>query len=167
MPETIAAALEARAAAPTGAPIPYSEEIHHPALAEPELAAGSFTQTPDGALIRNQTSPQIETAQIGSDFITVMRPGETGTELLPIPDEIAPLLAALRAILAGSDTAWLRAADARLDPAETGWQLTVSPKSDAGPAPHLVLRGCGRRLEALEITEPNGARRLIRFETNG
>ncbi|GMG85003.1 hypothetical protein LNKW23_42190 [Paralimibaculum aggregatum] len=160
MPAGVGAALAARSGAGPETPLPYTEEISHPALAAPEIARGRFRRAPDGALIREQTAPREETSRIGAGYITVMRPGETGTELLPIPDEMAPMLDAMRALLAGAPEAAIARSSAELAAAPEGWRLALG---FAGGGPGLTLYGCGDRLTGLEIAEPGGTRRRIRF----
>ena len=139
--------------------MPYAEEIFHPGLATPVTAIGTLRGTAD-RMERDQTSPVAERSTIGRRFVEVRRGGETN--LLPIPGAMAPMLSALRALFASDRRAALEESHRlTLRPDPGGWRVGLEPRAEA--TLEVALIGCGARIRALEIVEPGGLRRLIRF----
>ncbi len=158
----MAAALAARSGG-AGQRVAYRERVTHPALAAPLEARGTLARLSDGTLLREQAAPEAETMRIGADFITILRPDSPGSELLPVPDDMAPLIETLLAILSGRLSDLSGRAAARLETGPEGWRLALRFEG-GGRIPALSLRGCGGRLTGIDIAEPGGATRAIRFE---
>lgn len=156
MPPTAQAVLEGLR--PQGAEVAFAEQIWHPALTTPLTARGVFRLGQGGALIRDQQSPTLESARIGADFLTLTKAGEAN--LLPIPDDMAPMLAALRALVTGAPGTVERDFTISLAPAPDGWHLTFDPRRP-GPLARLVATGCGAALARLDLDLADGTRRQI------
>ncbi len=160
-PESVAEALAARSGGAEAREVAYREEIRHPALPEPVHARGILRRLSDGRLMRRQTVPEPETLMIGESVITRLRPGATGSEILPIPEDLAPMIAVLRSALAGDALALGRDTSATLEAGQEGWRLALRP--DGGGA-SLTLLGCGTRLLGFETADPDGVWRRTVFE---
>lgn len=161
MPGSAAEALEARPET-DGEQVPYREEIRHPALTVPVLAAGTFVIGRDGALIRMQEVPRRERSEIGDNFIAVSRPPEGEANLLPIPSEMAPMLATIRALVAGRPDELPEGLALSLGSDRGGWHVDLQP-ADGGALANVVVTGCGDQLIAIRLDQMDGTSRLIRF----
>ncbi|MBY8974889.1 hypothetical protein KHP62_03650 [Rhodobacteraceae bacterium NNCM2] len=158
MPASIAEALQARPEA--GAlPIAYREEIFHPAFPDPLIARGTFDLGRDGALIRHQAIPTIETTEIRERFITIRREAEGFENVVPIPPSLDPLLAVLRAVITPEGGAVLSAEDAELLAGDEGWTLALV--TQGGASGRVTLSGCGAVLASVGFEPAEGERRKI------
>jgi hypothetical protein len=154
--------LIATLAVPAGQRIEYREEVRHPALVEPELATGTMYVADDGALVREQETPERQISEIGDRMLSTRSPPEAEPTLYPIPDEIRPVLLALRRMLAGDGAAILADFTTELSTRATGWTLRLQPHG-AAEGVALTFGGCGDRLAWLEIEGGDGVMRSIAF----
>ncbi len=140
----------------------YREEVHHPALAEPEVATGSVSIAATGDLVRHQVTPERQISEVGRTMLSTRPTPDAEPTLYPIPAEARPMLLALRRALAGDADAL--AADFALDLAmdESGWRLALQPRAGDGGAT-IVFGGCGENLRTVEIAQPDGVRRSLTF----
>ena len=161
---------EALAAQPpqNGTSLGYREEIFHPALKAPLLARGVFEISADGSLIRHQEEPEVETVRIGENFIFKRRESDGGgSNILPIPSELEFLFASLRVIVGQADRAALKAYDHKLLATPSGWSLALQPTAAAETGDRIVVEGCGRTIEAIELQFRDADRRRISFQNTG
>ncbi|MEX0759013.1 MAG: hypothetical protein WD100_05490 [Tistlia sp.] len=158
-------ALDARPPAVEGR-VGYREEIHHPAMAAPEVARGWFARGRDGELVRHQSEPQAETLEIGERFVRLSRESDGYSNTVPIPADLAPYLRILRALVA-DDRAGLSEAlegfDRRFEAGKAGWTVSLTARDGAGGARQMVLAGCGDLLRSAEWRLPDGSRRRYLF----
>lgn len=158
-------ALNARPAA-SGASIGYQEEIFHPSQVAPVVARGWFEFGDDGALIRHQTEPQVETVEIGEHFIHQRRESDGASNSVRISSELAPLLGLLRMVIARDEDVVEMSNDHVLDlePGDNGWTLTLATDRSDDTSSRLVLGGCGDVLRSVELQLPDNSRRRYVFE---
>jgi hypothetical protein len=142
----------------------YREEVHHPALPLPEVASGVLWVTADGHLLRDQHSPQREISEIGGTFISVRATPEGPVNLLLIPAELRPMLDAIRFVVAGDARATADDFVLNLLTGASGWRVEMIPKDHEAPEMQIVLVGCGTVLQAIEIEQAHGVRRIITIE---
>jgi hypothetical protein len=142
----------------------YREEVHHPALLRPEIARGVLWVTAEGHLLRDQHIPQREISEIGEAFISVREAPEGPVNLLPIPAEVRPMLDAIRLVVAGDTKAIADEFVLVLLPGGPGWRIKLVSRDPAAPAMQIVLTGCGATLQAFEIEQARGVRRILTFE---
>lgn len=147
----------------SAATIAYREEVHHPALAEPERARGLMWVTPDGGLIKEQAAPRREISEIGKDFVSVRELSEDAANLLPIPPEARRMLDALRAVMSGRVGSVAAEYAPELTEVRPLWRLRLAVHDDPEYLP-VFLIGCGAELRGMEIREPGAVRRLILFD---
>ncbi len=138
--------------------IVYREEIHHPALPEPEIATGTMRVDPDGSLVKAQEFPHGEVSAIGESFISVRRPPDAQPNLLPIPDDFVEAVEALKLLLSGEAARLAEIHSPELGTGPEGWQVLI-----ALPGHPMRVLGCGDTLVGIELREPGGVRRLYTF----
>ena len=113
---------------------------------------------PDGTLVRTQDWPEVQTSRIGKRFVSITQQnGEPN--LLPIPRDLAPWIAALRSVVIGKPLP----SDSTVEIAEPGPPWVVALKVP-GPAGDLTLTGCGATLWSIEMTSPDQVRRVLTFD---
>ena len=161
MPANAIAALDARPPGVLRFGIAYAEQIFHPALVEPVTAAGTFHMADDGTLIRAQEYPEREIAEIGRNTIRLRSDPDAEANLVPIPEDIEPMLATVRALVAGEPRSILETYSVELLPHEGGWQVVVDSDNPMGALTHLAVIGCGETLRAVELDLADGGRRRI------
>ncbi len=161
MPANATAALDARPPGVLRFGIAYREQIFHPALIQPVTAAGTFRIADDGTLIRAQEYPEPEIAEIGRDTIRLRDDLEEEANLVPIPEDIEPMLATVRALVVGEPGRILETYSVALLPHEEGWQVVVDLGNATGALTHLAVIGCGETLSAVELDLSDGGRRRI------
>lgn len=157
MPKSVEMALKARPAA-TDLPLHYREEIRHPALPDPVTAEGSFDLGSGDTLIRRQTSPTVETTEIGTHTIKLIRAEDGYENTVLVPDRLEPFLAIMRAIVEGEGRIDPRF-DARLMTDERGWVLSLTAPSSEP----VLLHGCGPVLDRVTMRLENAEERRIIF----
>ncbi|HUF87991.1 MAG TPA: hypothetical protein VMM59_11470 [Thermohalobaculum sp.] len=143
----------------------YREEVHHPALAQPEVASGTMSMTADGRLVRDQRRPEREISEIGESFVSVRQGPDAPENLLPVPSELKPMLDAIRGVVGGDAEAIAAAFDLELVASAPLWRVRLVPSDSAARGIELVVAGCGARLRGMEVRQPGGVRRVIRFES--
>lgn len=145
------------------ATVAYREEIHHPALTEPERARGLMRMESTGRLVKEQIAPRQEISEIGEDFVSVREDARAERNMLPIPPEARRMLTALRDVMSGD----LKSVAARYAPELTEvrplWRLRLAVHDDPEYLP-VFLIGCGSQLRGIEIREPGGIRRFVLFD---
>lgn len=149
-----------------GRKIGYREEVHHPALAAPEVAAGTVHVARDGDLVRDQVRPERQISEVGATMLSTRPAPDAEATLYPIPAEARPMLLALRRMLAGDAAAVAADFATDLSTGESGWRLALRPLGDAaGPAPGtaVVFGGCGGDLLSMQMTGRDGLRRVLAF----
>ena len=144
--------------------VDYREEVHHPALPLPEIARGVLWVTTNGHLLRDQHFPKREISEIGGGFISVRATPEGPANLLPIPAEVRPMLDAIRFLVAGDVRAIADEFVLDLLTGGPGWRVRLVPKDPEAPEMQIALIGCGAVLQAIEIEQARGVRRIITFE---
>ncbi|MEM7505722.1 MAG: LolA-related protein [Pseudomonadota bacterium] len=141
--------------------IAYREEIFHPGLLTPVIATGLLREARNGWLVREQTTPVVETTRLGETFLSVE--GAAGPNLLPIPDSLRPTITAMRALVRGDTLALRKAFALELSDAPEGWRLDLTQPG----ADRLAILGCGDVVRAFEIAPVEGARRVLHFGDAG
>ena len=136
--------------------------MHHPALAEPEVATGSVWIGEDGALVRDQVTPERQISEVGQRMLSTRSAPDAEPTLYPIPREARPMLLALRRMLAGDAAAIAEDFAADVAAGEEGWRLALRPLGGASD-PSLVASGCGGDLRAVEMIGRDGVRRRLAF----
>jgi len=144
--------------------IAYREEVFHPALAQPETAAGFLSVTQSGHLVRDQRRPRREISEIGHNFLSVRKGPDEPENLLPIPAAARPMFEAIRHAVSGDTKAITR--DFLLDLVATApwWRVRLVPRDPDMRETGILLVGCGARLGGMEITQPGGVRRVLTFD---
>ena len=148
---------------PTGK-VDYREEVHHPALSSPETARGTLGVTADGHLLKDQHRPRREISEIGDAFISVRQTPDGPVNLLPIPAEFRPMLDAMRLVVTGDAKGVADEFMADLLPDGPGWHIRLLPTDPAAPEMQIGLIGCGTSLNAIEIEQADGVRRVLTLE---
>ena len=148
---------------PTGE-VDYREEVHHAALSSPETARGVLGVTADRRLLKDQRLPRREISEIGEEFISVRDTPEGPVNLLPIPAEFRPMLDAMRLVVTGDATGVADEFTVALLPGGPGWHIRLAPRDPAAPAMRIGLFGCGTLLQAIEIEQADGVRRILTLE---
>lgn len=142
----------------------YREEIHHPALAQPEVASGTLSMTADGHLVKDQRRPRREVSEIGESRVSVRQGPDAPENLLPIPSELKPMLDAIRGVVSGDTEVITAAFNMELSATAPLWRVRLVP-SDAGASGiEIVVAGCGARLRGMEVRQPGGIERVITFD---
>lgn len=145
---------------PVGEKVAYREEVRHPALAEPEVATGTVYVAADGALVRDQATPERQISEVGDSMLSTRPSPEAEPTLYPIPSDARPMLLALRRILTGDASAVASNFVTDLSFEAAGWTLTLRPRG--GPsASTLVLRGCGSVMLSMDVPGLDGVVRSI------
>jgi hypothetical protein len=144
--------------------VDYREAVYHPALPRPELARGVLSITAAGRLLKDQRLPRREISEIGEAFISVRAAPEGPVNLLPIPAELRPMLDAMRLVIAGDAAATADAFALDLLPGEPGWRVRLVSRDPRAPAMRIALVGCGTVLQAIEIEQARGVRRILTLE---
>ncbi|MEO1092804.1 MAG: hypothetical protein AAFX81_19445 [Pseudomonadota bacterium] len=137
-------------AAPLADVMAYEETIHHPSSPEPLRARGSLRATPEGSLVRDQTHPTREIAEIGPSLLGLRKPPDFDVEYWPLEEAAQAQFGLIRALLSGRLGEAVPTADIRPD--ESGWRLT------AGEA--VALTGCGSVVSSVEVVQEDGVRRV-------
>ncbi len=145
-----------------GREVAYREEVRHPALAEPEVATGTVHVAGNGALVRDQTTPERQISEIGETMLSTRSAPDAEATLYPIPADARPMLLALRRMLAGDAAAIATEFATELASGEAGWRLTLRPLGEA-PGPAVIFGGCGDDLLTMEIVGRDGVRRRLGF----
>jgi hypothetical protein len=156
------AELVAGLALERGTSIAYRDEVRHPALEQPEIASGTMRITKGGTLIRDQAVPRRQVIEIGDELVSVRTGPDAEPSLYPLPAEIRPMIAAIRALLTGDAAAIEAAFSAEMSIGDSGWRLTLRPISEQ-PLSAVAFSGCGGVLKQMEISESHGIRRLLSF----
>ena len=145
--------------------VDYREEVHHAALPRPEIARGVLWVTADGHLLKDQHMPRREISEIGEAFISVRATPEGPANLLPIPAEVRPMLDAIRLVIAGDTEATADEFVLDLLPGGPGWRVRLVSRDPEAPEMQIALIGCGTVLQAIEIEQARGVRRIMTFES--
>jgi hypothetical protein len=163
-PTNAAEALAARPGNPDE-PIHYREEVFHPALNRPISSRGWFEVRHDGSLVRHQTEPELEETRVGAHFIFIRRQDDQqGSNILPIPPDLAELLKTIRAIVGPTGPEALAPFVQPLELSSAGWILRLSRKQSNASDQNITLSGCGEVIRHIEFSFPSGERRVIAFE---
>jgi hypothetical protein len=128
------------------------------------LARGVLSITAAGRLLKDQRLPRREISEIGEAFISVRATPEGPANLLPIPAEFRPMLDAMRLVIAGDAAAIAEAFALELQPGEPGWRVRLVSRDPRAPEMRIALVGCGTVLQAIEIEQARGVRRILTLE---
>lgn len=120
--------------------------------------------TPNGRLLKDQRQPNREISVIGDQFISVSETRDGSTNLLPIPAQLRPMLDALRLVVIGDIKAIADEFALDLLPGEPGWRIGLVSKGLKAPELQIALIGCGSALQAIEIDQARGVRRVMTLE---
>ncbi len=142
----------------------YREEVHHAALPRPEIARGELWVTAAGRLLKDQHMPRREISEVGEAFISVRATPEGPANLLPIPAEFRPMLDAIRLVIVGDVEATADAFVLDLLPGGPGWRVRLVSRDPDAPEMQIALIGCGTVLQAIEIEQARGVRRIMTLE---
>jgi hypothetical protein len=162
----VAATLAATVPAADGR-VGYTEAIVHPALSAPEQTRGWFELSGDGRLIRHQTEPTAETVNIGEENLRISREADGFSNIVPIPSNMQPLFAVLRAIVARDpERAGRLPPGSELDVTNdnSGWTLEIGLAASDSVSRPLVVHGCGEALRSVELRLPDSSTRTYTFE---
>lgn len=139
----------------------YREQVFHPALPQPEVARGTLWITAKGRLVKDQIIPQREISEIGDRFLSVREAPDGPTNLLPIPATARPMLDAIRLVVAGDAGALANEFTLDLQPGGPGWRIGLASKNAEVSETQITLTGCGDGLQAIEIEQERGVRRIF------
>jgi len=144
--------------------VAYREEVHHPALAEPETADGYLSVTESGRLVRDQHRPRREISEVGETLLSIRQGPGAPENLMPIPDSARPMFEAIRHAVVGDAAAIARGFELELVATRPLWRVRLRPKDAGARGTEISLIGCGEVLRGMEIVQPNGVRRVLGFE---
>lgn len=139
----------------------YREDVFHPALPSVQSSHGTLKYEADGTLVRRQEAPAQETVRIGENFLTVVD-SQGAENMLPIPDQVAPVLGALRGLLSGNIETGLQGFSVVIEAPGPPWQVRITSENLSDTS--LLLHGCGSQVIALEMQMPDLVRRLMTFD---
>ncbi|MFK7944695.1 MAG: hypothetical protein AB8B85_17550 [Paracoccaceae bacterium] len=149
-------ALLSRLDMPKGKRVPYREEIHHPALFEPEIATGTVWALADGALMRDQVTPHREIAEIRDNVLRLRSAPEGEPVIYPIPANVSQALGPIRMLLTGKQ---MDQDLVVMENDEHGWRLFFG----ADTATRAQVFGCGARPRGVKTEDVSGVRRTTWF----
>ena len=153
-------ALVAELAPESGrAELHFRERRDSALLEEPLTVTGTLWRNERGDLVRQTNEPRRETQKLTGEMIIIERPGRSPRNYsLSHAPELEVLYRALTALLAGDAEALKRHFETGLERDESGWTISLAPRSDvlAERVEHLELRGAGEQLEAFVLSLADG-----------
>jgi hypothetical protein len=126
------------------------------------VATGTVFIAPDGALVRDQATPDRQISEVGETMLATRPAPDAAPTLYPIPKDARPMLLALRRLLAGDAAAVAAEFAVDLSAGDAGWQLTLRALDETS-RPAVVFGGCGGDLRSMEILGRDGVRRRLAF----
>ena len=108
--------------------------------------------------------PKREISEVGDAFISVGKTPEGPINLLPIPAEFRPMLDAIRLVVIGDTAAISDQFALELLPGGPSWRVGLVPSDPDAPEMQIALIGCGAALQAIEIEQARGIRRVLTLE---
>ena len=103
--------------------------------------------------------PRREISAVGTRFIEIRKSPGGEANVLPIPEEMQPMLHILGLLAAGRMAEAGASFDAALDADVRGWRVRLTPTTASEAVPGIALVGCGARLLRIDIAEPGGIER--------
>lgn len=150
----------------------FDEQKYSALLTTPLRIAGELTYTAPARLEKTITSPVRERLIADGERLRVERPhadGSVATYRLALDDHplLRPLIAGVRATLAGDAATLERHYVLALSGSEQAWELHLLPRDAAVRAvvTRVRLQGRGAQIREIEINEASGDRSLMRLRT--
>lgn len=153
----------------SGDKVRYREEIRHPSMTSPAVAQGWFEQAKDGRLVRHQTEPQVETVEIGHNYIRLSRESDGYQNIVPIPSDMTTYLQVLRPLVTDDRAGLselLAGYDSQIVNGAAGWEVSLSANGGGSARLRMLLAGCGEILQSIEWQLTDGTRRRYVFASS-